>query len=488
MATTWRAVTFVVLLAVSWNLGCGTDSSIAAVGEEMRVANPESAVESSEYNIPYDEMEDILAADSNEHSADSIEFSASRSLLGSARRRRRRAWVRKVIWARRRRTVRAVKKCPRCLHGARLAAKTASEARTKSGANSREISSKRSRSSAAARVTATNRRELAGKQREIGAKKIAHIKKKKTEGVQLAKNKVANAKAKRKRRKKYELEKKHMRKDHKLEVVEVRDKGKEKLTDEITSKADKKLQIQKDKIRAEHIREKLRLAKEKKSIKRKDKKIKKLDKRMAKKDKAALVEAKRVAKKMAGVEAKQQKAQGKRSRARTAAEAAASVALTKKHIKAKQHELVNHLSKEQKQKKIDTAVSERTADKNQAIGTLKNRLAGCESCRKGKSKAEITEAKQKGAARRRCSKKGRLGEAEDAEEEADCAEDKKAEMKASKGNASDKNADMKAPARSDKGKDSDRKADMRADKGKDSDRKADKESRRSEKGGDNDER
>merc|ERR1712086_758664 len=162
--------------------------------------------------------------------------------------------------------------------------------------------------------------------------------------------------------------------------------------------------------------------------------------------------------------------QEKRSRARTAAEAAASVALTKKHIKAKQHELVNHLSKEQKQKKIDTAVSERTADKNQAIGTLKNRLAGCESCRKGKSKAEITEAKQKGAARRRCSKKGRLGEAEDAEEEADCAEDKKAEMKASKGNASDKNADMKA------------------DKGKDSDRKADKESRRSEKGGDNDER
>merc|ERR1711865_471824 len=250
MATTWRAVTFVVLIAVSWNLGCGTDSSIAAVGEEMRVANPESAVESSEYNIPYDEMEDILAADSNA-------FSASRSLLGSARRRRRRAWVRKVIWARRRRTVRAVKKCPRCLHGARLASKTASEARTKSGANSREISSKRSRSSAAARVTATNRRELAGKQREIGAKKIAHIKKKKTEGVQLAKNKVANAKAKRKRRKKYELEKKHMRKDHKLEVVEVRDKGKEKLTDEITSKADKKLQIQKDKIRAEHIREKL---------------------------------------------------------------------------------------------------------------------------------------------------------------------------------------------------------------------------------------
>merc|ERR1712028_181223 len=175
---------------------------------------------------------------------------------------------------------------------------------------------------------------------------------------------------------------------------------------------------------------------------------------------AALVEAKRVAKKMAGVEARQQKAQGKRSRARTAAEAAASVALTKKHIKAKQHELVNHLSKEQKQKKIDTAVSERTADKNQAIGTLKNRLAGCESCRKGKSKAEITEAKQKGAARRRCSKKGRLGEAED----------------------------MKAPARSDKGKDSDRKAEMKADKGKDSDRKADKESRRSEKGGDNDER
>merc|ERR1712195_340478 len=460
MATTWRAVTFVVLIAVSWNLGCGTDSSIAAVGEEMRVANPESAVESSEYNIPYDKMEDILAADSNEHSADSNEFSTSRSLLGSARRRRRRAWVRKVIWARRRRTVRAVKKCPRCLHGARLAAKTASEARTKSGANSREISSKRSRSSAAARVTATNRRELAGKQREIGAKKIAHIKKKKTEGVQLAKNKVANAKAKRKRRKKYELEKKHMRKDHKLEVVEVRDKG----------------------------REKLRLAKEKKSIKRKDKKIKKLDKRMAKKGKAALVEAKRVAKKMAGVEAKQQKAQGKRSRARTAAEAAASVALTKKHIKAKQHELVNHLSKEQKQKKIDTAVSERTADKNQAIGTLKNRLAGGESCRKGKSKAEITEAKQKGAARRRCSKKGRLGEAEDAEEEADCAEDKKAEMKASKGNASDKKADMKAPARSDTGKDSDRKADMRADKGKDSDRKADKESRRSEKGGDNDER
>merc|ERR1712195_444785 len=209
MATTWRAVTFVVLLAVSWNLGCGTDSSIAAVGEEMHVANPESAVESSEYNIPYDKMEDILAADSNEHSADSNDFSASRSLLGSARRRRRRAWVRKVIWARRRRTVRAVKKCPRCLHGARLAAKTASEARTKSGANSREISSKRSRSSAAARVTATNRRELAGKQREIGAKKIAHIKKKK------------------------------MRKDHKLEVVEVRDKGKEKLTDEITSKADK---------------------------------------------------------------------------------------------------------------------------------------------------------------------------------------------------------------------------------------------------------
>merc|ERR1711935_821935 len=468
MATTWRAVTFVVLIAVSWNLGCGTDSSIAAVGEEMRVANPESAVESSEHNIPYDEMEDILAADSNE-------FSASRSLLGSARRRRRRAWVRKVVWARRRRT--PVKKCPRCLHGARLAAKTASERRTKSGANSREISSKRSRSNAAARVTATNRRELAGKQREIGAKKIAHIKKKKTEGVQLAKNKVANAKAKRKRRK-----------DHELEVVEVRDKGKEKLTDEITSKADKKLQIQKDKIRAEHIREKLRLAKEKKSIKRKDKKIKKLDKRMAKKDKAALVEAKRVAKKMAGVEAKQQKAQEKRSRARTAAEAAASVALTKKHIKAKQHELVNHLSKEQKQKKIDTAVSERTADKNQAIGTLKNRLAGCESCRKGKSKAEITEAKQKGAARRRCSKKGRLGEAEDAEEEADCAEDKKAEMKASKGNASDKNADMKAPARSDKGKDSDRKADMKADKGKDSDRKADKESRRSEKGGDNDER
>merc|ERR1712195_385516 len=101
--------------AVSWNLGCGTDSSIAAVGEEMRVANPESAVESSEYNIPYDEMEDILAADSNEHSADSNDFSASRSLLGSARRRRRRAWVRKVIWARRRRTVRAVKKCPRCL-------------------------------------------------------------------------------------------------------------------------------------------------------------------------------------------------------------------------------------------------------------------------------------------------------------------------------------------------------------------------------------
>merc|ERR1712195_275295 len=388
MATTWRAVTFVVLIAVSWNLGCGTDSSIAAVGEEMRVANPESAVESSEYNIPYDKMEDILAADSNEHSADSNEFSASRSLLGSARRRRRRA---------------PVKKCPRCLHGARLAAKTASERRTKSGANSREINSKRSRSSAAARVTATNRRELAGKQREIGAKKIAHIKKKKTEGVQLAKNKMANAKAKRKRRKKYELEKKHMRKDHKLEVVEVRDKGKEKLTDEITSKADKKLQIQKDKIRAEHIREKLRLAKEKKSIKRKDKKIKKLDKRMAKKDKAALVEAKRVAKKMAGVEAKQQKAQGKRSRARTAAEAAASVALTKKHIKAKQHELVNPLSKEQKQKKIDTAVSERTADKNQAIGTLKNRLAGCESCRKGKSKAEITEAKQKGAARRRCS-------------------------------------------------------------------------------------
>merc|ERR1719149_392587 len=475
MATTWRAVTFVVLIAVSWNLGCGTDSSIAAVGEEMRVANPESAVESSEHNIPYDEMEDILAADSNEHSADSNEFSASRSLLGSARRRRRRAWVRKVVWARRRRT--PVKKCPRCLHGARLAAKTASERRTKSGANSREISSKRSRSSAAARVTATNRRELAGKQREIGAKKIAHIKKKKTEGVQLAKNKVANAKAKRKRRK-----------EHKLEVVEVRDKGKEKLTDEITSKADKKLQIQKDKIRAEHIREKLRLAKEKKSIKRKDKKIKKLDKRMAKKDKAALVEAKRVAKKMAGVEAKQQKAQEKRSRARTAAEAAASVALTKKHIKAKQHELVNHLSKEQKQKKIDTAVSERTADKNQAIGTLKNRLAGCESCRKGKSKAEITEAKQKGAARRRCSKKGRLGEAEDAEEEADCAEDKKAEMKASKGNASDKNADMKAPARSDKGKDSDRKAEMKADKGKDSDRKADKESRRSEKGGDNDER
>merc|ERR1712021_211109 len=370
MATTWRAVTFVVLIAVSWNLGCGTDSSIAAVGEEMRVANPESAVESSEHNIPYDEMEDILAADSNEHSADSNEFSASRSLLGSARRRRRRT---------------PVKKCPRCLHGARLAAKTASERRTKSGANSREINSKRSRSNAAARVTATNRRELAGKQREIGAKKIAHIKKKKTEGVQLAKNKVANAKAKRKRRKKYELEKKHMRKDHKLEVVEVRDKGKEKLTDEITSKADKKLQIQKDKIRAEHIREKLRLAKEKKSIKRKDKKIKKLDKRMAKKDKAALVEAKRVAKKMAGVEAKQQKAQGKRSRARTAAEAAASVALTKKHIKAKQHELVNHLSKEQKQKKIDTAVSERTADKNQAIGTLKNRLAGCESCRKGKS-------------------------------------------------------------------------------------------------------
>merc|ERR1712086_589497 len=450
MATTWRAVTFVVLIAVSWNLGCGTDSSIAAVGEEMRVANPESAVESSEHNIPYDEMEDILAADSNEHSADSNEFSASRSLLGSARRRRRRAWGRKVVWARRRRT--PVKKCPRCLHGARLAAKTASERRTKSGANSREINSKRSRSNAAARVTATNRRELAGKQREIGAKKIAHIKKKKTEGVQLAKNKVANAKAKRKRRKKYELEKKHMRKDHKLEVVEVRDKGKEKLTDEITSKADKKLQIQKDKIRAEHIREKLRLAKEKKSIKRKDKKIKKLDKRMAKKDKAALVEAKRVAKKMAGVEAKQQKAQEKRSRARTAAEAAASVALTKKHIKAKQHELVNHLSKEQKQKKIDTAVSERTADKNQAIGTLKNRLAGCESCRKGKSKAEITEAKQKGAARRRCSKKGRLGEAEDAEEEADCAEEKK------------------------------------ADKGKDSDRKADKESRRSEKGGDNDER
>merc|ERR1712021_80597 len=370
MATTWRAVTFVVLIAVSWNLGCGTDSSIAAVGEEMRVANPESAVESSEHNIPYDEMEDILAADSNEHSADSNEFSASRSLLGSARRRRRRT---------------PVKKCPRCLHGARLAAKTASERRTKSGANSREINSKRARSNAAARVTATNRRELAGKQREIGAKKIAHIKKKKTEGVQLAKNKVANAKAKRKRRKKYELEKKHMRKDHKLEVVEVRDKGKEKLTDEITSKADKKLQIQKDKIRAEHIREKLRLAKEKKSIKRKDKKIKKLDKRMAKKDKAALVEAKRVAKKMAGVEAKQQKAQEKRSRARTAAEAAASVALTKKHIKAKQHELVNHLSKEQKQKKIDTAVSERTADKNQAIGTLKNRLAGCESCRKGKS-------------------------------------------------------------------------------------------------------
>merc|ERR1712166_13052 len=294
MATTWRAVTFVVLIAVSWNLGCGTDSSIAAVGEEMRVANPESAVESSEYNIPYDKMEDILAADSNEHSADSNEFSASRSLLGSARRRRRRAWVRKVIWARRRRA--PVKKCPRCLHGARLAAKTASERRTKSGANSREINSKRSRSSAAARVTATNRRELAGKQREIGAKKIAHIKKKKTEGVQLAKNKMANAKAKRKRRKKYELEKKHMRKDHKLEVVEVRDKGKEKLTDEITSKADKKLQIQKDKIRAEHIREKLRLAKEKKSIKRKDKKIKKLDKRMAKKDKAALVEAKRVAK------------------------------------------------------------------------------------------------------------------------------------------------------------------------------------------------
>merc|ERR1712195_167381 len=327
MATTWRAVTFVVLIAVSWNLGCGTDSSIAAVGEEMRVANPESAVESSEYNIPYDKMEDILAADSNEHSADSNGFSASRSLLGSARRRRRRAWVRKVIWARRRRTVRAVKKCPRCLHGARLAAKTASEARTKSGANSREISSKRSRSSAAARVTATNRRELAGKQREIGAKKIAHIKKKKTEGVQLAKNKVANAKAKRKR------EKKHMRKDHKLEVVEVRDKGKEKLTDEITSKADKKLQIKKDKIRAEHIREKQRLAKEKKSIKRKDKKIKKLDKRMAKKDKAALAQAKKVAKKMAGVEAKQQKAQGKRSRARTAAEAAASVALTKKHIK-----------------------------------------------------------------------------------------------------------------------------------------------------------
>merc|ERR1712127_966931 len=229
MATTWRAVTFVVLIAVSWNLGCGTDSSIAAVGEEMRVANPESAVES------------------NEHNADSNEFSASRSLLGSARRRRRRAWVRKVIWSRRRRT--PVKKCPRCHHGARLAAKTASERRTKSGANSREISSKRSRSSAAARVTATNRRELAGKQREIGAKKIAHIKKKKTEGVQLAKNKVANAKAKRKRRKKYELEKKHMRKDHKLEVVEVRDKGKEKLTDEITSKADKKLQIQKDKIR-----------------------------------------------------------------------------------------------------------------------------------------------------------------------------------------------------------------------------------------------
>merc|ERR1712195_90795 len=209
MATTWRAVTFVVLIAVSWNLGCGTDSSIAAVGEEMRVANPESAVESSEYNIPYNKMEDILAADSNEHSADSNEFSASRSLLGSARRRRRRA---------------PVKKCPRCLHGARLAAKTASERRTKSGANSREINSKRSRSSAAARVTATNRRELAGKQREIGAKKIAHIKKKKTEGVQLAKNKMANAKAKRKRRKKYELEKKHMRKDHKLEVVEVRDK------------------------------------------------------------------------------------------------------------------------------------------------------------------------------------------------------------------------------------------------------------------------
>merc|ERR1719162_2823533 len=138
MATTWRAVTFVVLLAVSWNLGCGTDSSIAAVGEEMHVANPESAVESSEYNIPYDKMEDILAADSNEHSADSIEFSASRSLLGSARRRRRRAWVRKVIWARRRRTVRAVKKCPRCLHGARLAAKTASEARSKSHSDQQE--------------------------------------------------------------------------------------------------------------------------------------------------------------------------------------------------------------------------------------------------------------------------------------------------------------------------------------------------------------
>merc|ERR1712195_408865 len=445
MATTWRAVTFVVLIAVSWNLGCGTDSSIAAVGEEMRVANPESAVESSEYNIPYNKMEDILAADSNEHSADSNEFSASRSLLGSARRRRRRA---------------PVKKCPRCLHGARLAAKTASERRTKSGANSREINSKRSRSSAAARVTATNRRELAGKQREIGAKKIAHIKKKKTEGVQLAKNKVANAKAKRKRRKKYELEKKHMRKDHKLEVVEVRDKG----------------------------REKLRLAKEKKSIKRKDKKIKKLDKRMAKKGKAALVEAKRVAKKMAGVEAKQQKAQGKRSRARTAAEAAASVALTKKHIKAKQHELVNHLSKEQKQKKIDTAVSERTADKNQAIGTLKNRLAGGESRRKGKSKAEITEAKQKGAARRRCSKKGRLGEAEDAEEEADCAEDKKADMKAPARSDTGKDSDRKADMRADKGKDSDRKAEMKADKGKDSDRKADKESRRSEKGGDNDER
>ena len=376
MATTWRAVTFVVLVAVSWNLGCGTDSSIAAVGEEMRAANPQSAAESSEHDIPYDKMEDILAADSNERSA-------GRNLLGSARRRRA-----AYSDARRRRT------CPKCLAGKRLARKTASERRGKSGANTREIRSKRARSNNQKRITATNRRELAGKQREIGVKKLAHIRKKKTEGIQLARVKVANAKARRKRRKKFKREKRHIRKDHKLEVAEVRDKGQEKMADERTSKADKKLQIKKDRIRAEHIREKQRLANEKKSIKRKDAKIKKLNKRMAKKDRAALDEAKVVAKKMAGVEARQQKAQEKRSRARTAAEAAASQALTKKHVKAKQHELVNHLSKEQKQKKIDQAVSERSSDKDQAIGTLKNRLAGCEKCRKGKKLKEIEAAKK----------------------------------------------------------------------------------------------